>query len=45
MDKKNDYIQLPYDYNENNDDEKLNFNLPKNFKKECYLTIYLLSRN
>ena len=31
MDKKNDYIQLPYGYIENNDDEKLNFNLPKNF--------------
>ena len=34
MDKKNDYIQLPYGYIENNDDEKINFNLPKNFKKE-----------
>ena len=25
---------MPYGYIENNDDEKINFNLPKNFKKE-----------
>ena len=35
MDKKNGYIQLPYGYMENdNNGENLNFNLPKNFKKE-----------
>ena len=35
MEKKNDYIQLPYGYIENdNSKENINFNLPKNFKKE-----------
>ena len=34
MDKKNDYIQLPYGYIENDNEENINFNLPKNFKKE-----------
>ena len=35
MDKENGYIQLPYGYMENdNNSENLNFNLPKNFKKE-----------
>ena len=34
MEKKNGYIQLPYGYLENNDNEKINLNLPKNFKKE-----------
>ena len=35
MDNKNGYIQLPYGYMENdNNGENLNFNLPKNFKKE-----------
>ena len=34
MDKINGYIQLPYGYVENENDEKINLNLPQNFKKE-----------
>ena len=33
MNKKNGYIQLPYGFVEN-DNQKVTFNLPKNFKKE-----------
>ena len=45
MDKMSGYIQLPYGYLENNDDEKINLNLPKNLKKNCYLIIYPLLHN
>ena len=34
MEKINGYIQLPYGYVENENDEKINLNLLKNFKKE-----------
>ena len=34
MEKINGYIQLPYGYVENENDEKINLNLPLNFKKE-----------
>ena len=34
MKKINGYIQLPYGYVENKNDEKINLNLPRNFKKE-----------
>ena len=34
METINGYIQLPYGYVENENDEKINLNLPKNFKKE-----------
>ena len=34
METINGYIQLPYGYAENENDEKINLNLPKNFKKE-----------
>ena len=34
MDKINGYIQSPYGYVENENDEKINLNLPQNFKKE-----------
>ena len=42
MKEINGYIQLPYGYVENKNDEQINLSLPRNFKKNCYLTIYLL---
>ena len=34
MEEINGYIQLPYGYIENKNDEKINLSLPRNFKKE-----------
>ena len=34
MNEINGYIQLPYGYVENKNDEKIKLNLPKNFKQE-----------
>ena len=34
MDEIKGYIQLPYGFLENEDDKKINLNLPRNFKKE-----------
>ena len=37
MEEINGYIQLPYGYIENKNDEKINLSLPRNFKKELLL--------
>ena len=41
---ENGYIQLPYGYVKK-DDEKLYFDLPLDYKKNCYLISYLMSHN
>lgn len=44
MDEINGRIQLPYGFLENYDENKINLDLPRNFKKE-FLKIYLLLHN
>ena len=45
MDEINGRIQLPYGFLENYDENKINLDLPRNFKKSYCLKIYVLLHN